>query len=212
MSLGRLADAVLSLVELVLEQRIDYYAMHPATVVHQRPDGSLDVRPDHPKLKDLNNVPIDIGHPGTSFKVKAGSRVLVGFRRGDARERYAMLTSGTQVESAEFKASESITWAAPKVDLDGTSKARPIARMADLVAIGGGLLAYPPPLAAPCVFHLLTPLNPMAAPVPFAALPLNAMIPPPPMLTPGMSILGAIQFGPKPLVGAITTAKNTHKT
>jgi hypothetical protein len=64
-------------------RRMDYLAMYPATVLKDHGNHELDLQPDHPALPALVRVPLRLGLPGATIKVKSGARVLLGFDNGD---------------------------------------------------------------------------------------------------------------------------------
>lgn len=72
--------------------RIDYLATYPARVVGQNEDLTLELAPDDDRLlPSYSRVPIRCGVPGTTARVPAGARVLLGFAAGDPRKPQAEL-------------------------------------------------------------------------------------------------------------------------
>lgn len=80
-----------------LDPRIDAAACYWAKVIAQNADGTLELRPDSPKLPDLSKVPIRLGIPGTSVKVAAGARVVVEFADGDMTQPMATVWGTSSV-------------------------------------------------------------------------------------------------------------------
>ena len=76
--LDRLKAAVAKVLAPFLA-RIDYQALYEATVVAQNEDGSLELRPDTPKLPPLSRVGIRYGVPGIKATLNPNGHVLVGF-------------------------------------------------------------------------------------------------------------------------------------
>lgn len=81
-----------------------YYAQHPAAVLSQHDDDTVDVLPDDATLRGngLSNVPIRHGLPGVRVRVVAGSRVLLGFEGGDPARPYVSLWDAASVEKILF--------------------------------------------------------------------------------------------------------------
>jgi hypothetical protein len=104
----------------------DYHAAWPAKVVSQSAQGLLELVPDDPRLKSINNVPIRYGVPGVTATVRPGARVMLQFEQGDPSRPIA-----TVWESASLI---SVTVKADKVYIgDDTGDVRPIARTGDTV-------------------------------------------------------------------------------
>lgn len=190
------------LFETLFGERIDYYALHPATVVAQRANGTLDVRADArpdglpAALQDLTSIPIDIGLPGAEVTVNRGTRVLVGFRGGDPQQRYASLTSAAQVKSIAWESGQEFKVLASKHTFAEAGRAT--ARQGDLTASIGPVI--PDPTLATgigCLIQLIGPFPPVGPPPPFAPF--------------GLAMVAKIQFTPKPLISTITTAKASFK-
>jgi hypothetical protein len=54
-------------------------------------DGTLELRPDNPRVPGLSKVPLRLGVPGVRVIVLPGARVLVGFEGGDPSRPVASL-------------------------------------------------------------------------------------------------------------------------
>lgn len=119
-----LTDAIGRIVERLVGPRIDALAAYPARVISQNPSGSLDVRPDNPKLPSMTAVPIRYGVPGVSAKVSAGARVLIEFAGGDTSQPVATVWESAAVTELTLDAS--------KVRIGGD---RPVALEGDPVAV-----------------------------------------------------------------------------
>lgn len=76
--MGNLSELFKNVLRL-LEPRLETYALHPATVQKDNGDGTLDVKPDNPKIPALVAVPAFSGLAGAKTRVGQGSRVLVAF-------------------------------------------------------------------------------------------------------------------------------------
>lgn len=87
---GRLLDALQRLLA-PLWRRLSYQALHPARVVAQADDGSLELVADDPDVMLPPGVPLRGGLPGVRAVVPAGARVLVTFERGDPARPVATL-------------------------------------------------------------------------------------------------------------------------
>ncbi len=81
--LARIVDDVM--------RRVDWYAWYPARVLGQSEDGTLELRPDNPRVPGLSKVPLRLGVPGVRVIVLPGARVLVGFEGGDPSRPVASL-------------------------------------------------------------------------------------------------------------------------
>lgn len=81
--LARVIDGVM--------RRVDWYAWYPARVLAQSEDGSLELKPDNPRVPGLSKVPLRLGLPGVRVNVLPGARVLVGFEGGDPSRPVAAL-------------------------------------------------------------------------------------------------------------------------
>jgi len=118
MSADRLKAVLEAIVTRVL-QRVDYLAMYPSTVILQNADGSLELKPDNPKLAGMSKVPIRYGVPGVRAEVPAGARVAIEFEDGDPSKPIATVWDpDSGVTTLIFD--------------DGTA---PIARMGDIVNV-----------------------------------------------------------------------------
>jgi hypothetical protein len=79
-------------------RRMDYLALYPATVLKDHGNHELDLRPDQVELPALVRVPLRLGIPGATVKVKAGARVLLGFDNGDPDKPTCQLWSTGTLE------------------------------------------------------------------------------------------------------------------
>jgi hypothetical protein len=95
---ARLRGALERLVRWVTRDSL-FLGQYTALVITQAGDGTLDLMPDDVRLRaqGLQSVPIRHGLPGVRVKVPPGSRVLLGFDNGDARQPYAALWHEGQV-------------------------------------------------------------------------------------------------------------------
>lgn len=78
----RISNALRRLVDARLT-RLDYGALHPATVLVDHGNMTLDVQPDSPKLPQMTDVPLAGILPNCRVKVRAEARVFVGFENGE---------------------------------------------------------------------------------------------------------------------------------
>lgn len=161
----RLKAALEGLLRAVLGRRLDYLARYEAVVVRQDGAGLLEVTPSDQRLPPLTRVPIRLGLPGTTVKVKAGARVILGFEAGDPRRPFADLWSPDSLDEITISADTKATILAPDIKLGGANL--PAARQGDLVAVGGPLTLYwltvpgtlPSPGSPPVPALLNTPLQ-----------------------------------------------------
>lgn len=124
-SSDRIKEGLLRIVSHVLRPT-DYHAMYPARVVSQTDGGLLEVVPDDPRLKGMNNVPIRYGIPCVTATIRKGSRVLIQFENGNPKTPVATLWDAASVEK--------IIVAPDKLYIGtGGGDAWPIARMGDMV-------------------------------------------------------------------------------
>lgn len=134
---SRLLAALSALVNSLVE-RVDFYALYPARVVAQNDDGTLEVRPDHPRLPALSRVPIRYGIPGLSIKLVDQARVLMGFEGGSPEAPYVSAWASGAVAEYAIETTAKVTVKSPAVFLGDEDGARPVARVGDPVA---GLLS-----------------------------------------------------------------------
>jgi hypothetical protein len=115
---------------------VDYYAQHPARVLAQNGDGTLELQPDSPRIPALSAVPLR-GLPGVAVKVAAGARVLVGFESGNPGAPVAMLWEASGLLEL------TVTVVAPAVHLGEASPAYGVALaekvQAELTTLKGAL-------------------------------------------------------------------------
>lgn len=134
-------DKIKLLLVRLVEQLTDRFFLSghfPCEVVAQNPDGSLEVKPDDPARfgAGLSRVPLRLGLPGCSAKVRKGSRVLLSFEAFDPRRPVATLWDTATVEELRIVTDTKVVIESPKVVLggeDGTEKR--VAREGDLVEV-----------------------------------------------------------------------------
>lgn len=137
---------------LTRPRALDYLALYPATVLQDHGDMHLDLRPDDERLPPLVRVPLRVFLPGCYVKVKAGSRVLLGFEGANPERPVAYLWEAGSTEVVEIRTARG---ARVRID-DGAGKTRvedptrveveapvirlggdiPIARVGDSVSAG----------------------------------------------------------------------------
>lgn len=93
--------------------RVAYLASYPATVVAQRADGTLDVRPDDVTIPPVASVPIRYGVPGVRATVRAGSRVALTFEGGKPSAPVATIWDAASVAELTLTADAVKLGAAP---------------------------------------------------------------------------------------------------
>jgi hypothetical protein len=120
---------------------VDFFALYGAKVITQASDGTLELVPDDARVPGLQGVPIRTGIPGTSVKVAASSRVLLGFENGDPDRPYAGLWDASTLQEIVVTASTKVTVNAPEVDLADASA--PVLRVGDSITVTAGLIAPP---------------------------------------------------------------------
>jgi hypothetical protein len=89
-----------------IRREIDYSRSWACTVVTQNADGTLQLKPDDPRMKagGLDKVRIRLGMPGTRVKVPSGARLMLSFNGGDPADPYAeSWDQGTSVTSVDFE-------------------------------------------------------------------------------------------------------------
>lgn len=121
------------------------YAKHPATVVLQYADDTVDIRPDDQSLlgNGISSVTIRHGLPGVRVRVLQGARVLFGFESGDLSKPYVSLWDPAAIDQLILGAASQ----------DGGS-GQAVARVGDVVRttwptlnIAGSLVIPPSPTA-----------------------------------------------------------------
>jgi len=142
-------------------RRLDYHALYSSTVLAQNADGTLELQPDDARFgTGVSKVPIRLGIPGASVRVRAPSRVLLGFDNGDPRLPIATLWDTSSLDTLNLTAGVALninaTGGAVTVTAtggtiamicdtpsgitigDGSGNEAPVARVGDTVAISGG--------------------------------------------------------------------------
>ena len=120
---------------------VDYPALSPGKVVFQQQDGTLDIETDHDRVPHLSGIPMRLGLPGVTVKVKNGARVLVGFENGDATRPVATLWEAGGLEEITVTAGVKVTINAPTVIVGEAGMVKlaegalPVARQGDLVVV-----------------------------------------------------------------------------
>lgn len=112
----------------------DYLAQYSAELVAQNADGTLELVVESAKIPGLSKVPLRLGLPGCTVKLKRGCRLLVGWENGDPRRPYGALFSASDVEELRIEASVKISVVAPEVNL-GDEDGLPVARQGDIVEL-----------------------------------------------------------------------------
>lgn len=86
----------------LLTSHVDYFAQYSATVVAQNGDGSLELKPEDPRLPGMSKIPIRYGIPGVAALVAPGARVLVGFEAGNPAHPIATVWESASIISLTF--------------------------------------------------------------------------------------------------------------
>lgn len=121
-----------------LTSRVDYLAIYRARVVSQNEDGTLELRPDDPRVPPASRVPIHYGVPGVRATVAAGAFVDLGFQGGSPEAPIAELWESASVTTITIETTAQVLVKSPRVILGDEGDARPIARVGDPVV---GLLS-----------------------------------------------------------------------
>ena len=141
-AVDRFKRGLVDLINAIVQPKIDYLAMYPCKVVGQNADLRLECIPDNTKLgPSIGPLPMRLGIPGATVKVKAGSRVLVGFENGDPRKPYAALWDTAALDELDLAAATAFKVTAGNVTL--SPGGLPAARQGDMVGVGGGVPAVP---------------------------------------------------------------------
>ena len=133
---GRLMAAFEAVVRRIT-RRLDFSGSYAATVVQQRADGTLDLRPEDPRRPSCSAVPYRT-LPGLTVEIPAGSRVCFTYEDADPRRPVVVLWEPTT--SAGRWTLYSGTRRAARID-DTTANGSVTATVAPTVP--------PPPLPAP---------------------------------------------------------------
>jgi hypothetical protein len=135
MNFDRLKQSLFALIDL-RTARLDFFASYPCRVVSQNEDGSLELKPDDPRVgAGLSAVPVR-GLPGVVARVKTTARVLLTWEGGDPAKPIATLFEAHSLERLEVTASVQVTVSAPKVVLaQSEGAARPVATVGSLVQV-----------------------------------------------------------------------------
>lgn len=81
---------------------LDYYAVRTATVVRQKLDGRLELRPSDPAWPNLTDVPIRYGLPGVKATILPGARVGFTFEDGDPAAAVAVIWDRATILEVAF--------------------------------------------------------------------------------------------------------------
>ncbi len=108
----------------------DRYAQYFCKVVSQNSDGTLELKPDSPKLSGFSKVPIKLGIPGVKVKVKPGARVALGWDGADPSKPIATVWDAEALDEITITAKTKVTIDAPMIVCQN---GRPIARVGDRV-------------------------------------------------------------------------------
>lgn len=130
----RMKGALARFVEQVMG-RVDYLALYPCRVVSQNADGTLELKPNTDKMgAGLSRVPLRLGLPGVTVKVKNQARVLLGFEAGDPQRPVATLWEADGLDEITVTAQTKAVVNSPNVWLgEEDGDARPVARLGDIV-------------------------------------------------------------------------------
>lgn len=89
-----IADSIDVLIDHRLA-KLDYFALYDATVKSQSADlTTVDLQPEDPRIGGLQRVPIRNGLAGCSQEVPTGTKIRLGWDRGDPRRPFAALWDG----------------------------------------------------------------------------------------------------------------------
>ena len=148
------------IVSRALSAAIAYRTTYICVVVHQRDDGTIDVKPvgsSGTRLfpSGITNVPIRT-LPGVAVQVADGALVQLMFEDADPGTPAAMLFDGTSLKSLTITATTRVHVTAPSIVLGDDASAAPIARAGDIVQVAidtiaaAQIFAPIPGGAAPC--------------------------------------------------------------
>lgn len=99
-----------------IRRDVDYSRGYAAKVTAQNADGTLQIKPDDPKVAGggLDNVPIRLGVPGT-VQVPNGSRCTFQFESGDPSKPYVCAFGGSQLTELKIGSGSEAVALASKV-------------------------------------------------------------------------------------------------
>jgi hypothetical protein len=132
MNFDRLKASLFALIDL-RTARLDFFASYPCRVVSQNEDGSLELKPDDPRVgAGLSAVPVR-GLPGVVARVKTTARVLLTWEGGDPAKPIATLFEAHSLERLEVTASVQMTVTSPTVVLGQEEGAKRVACVGDVI-------------------------------------------------------------------------------
>jgi len=136
MSLETVKAALAGFIQQVMG-RVDFFALYPCVVVSQNSDGSLELKPDAPRFgAGLSRVPIRLGLPGVTVKVKPQARVMLAFEGGDPQRPVATLWEAAGLDELTVTAQTKVVVNSPNVWLgEEEGDAQPVARLGDTVEL-----------------------------------------------------------------------------
>lgn len=81
----------------------DYHALLPATLLRDHGDHTVDVQPQVAGWPALTRIPLQIGLPGVTVKIQAGSPMLLHFEHGNPAEPRAECRTGALLEYVQLR-------------------------------------------------------------------------------------------------------------
>lgn len=126
----RIRGALETLVRKTL--RVDRFGAYFCKVVSQNSDGTLELLPDLPKIPGTSKVPIKLGVPGITVKVKPGARVALTWDGGDFTKPRATVWDSDGLDTITITAKTKVVIDAPDIV---AQKGRPLARLGDMVMV-----------------------------------------------------------------------------
>ncbi len=100
------AGSILNKILAGIRRKVDYSRFYRARVSLQNGDGSLQLVPDSALMKGggLDKVPLRLGIPGATARLKPGARVMLGFNEGSPADPFAALCDeGTEFVTFDFE-------------------------------------------------------------------------------------------------------------
>lgn len=112
------ADSLAALVRDIVGP-LAYLQRHPAKVVSQASNGTVEVAPDNAAVPAQSSVPLVLGVPGIRVKLGPGTRVRLSYASGDPERPEVSLFEGDALLELELEATTRVVIKSPQVLLGG---------------------------------------------------------------------------------------------
>src|ERR1700694_4698063 len=130
----RIKGGIEKVFRAILGPRIDYYGTYQCVVVQQNADGSLDLKPDDPRVPGMQGIPINWGLPGVTATVSPGARADVVFLSADPSKPRATLWENAALITLNVNSSSQVNVVCPAIALGNGPNTQAV-RFSDLKSL-----------------------------------------------------------------------------